>query len=135
MPYYAQLSENVVTAVTQTFGQIQGIGIIEIPNMADIIGCVYNPATGGFSQPKPAPVIPQSVTMRQARIALLRVNKLSLIQPAINSLPSPQKVEAQITWEYSQEVQRNNGLVSQLAPALGMTEQDIDDLFVLAFSL
>ncbi len=85
--------------------------------------------------PPPGPVIPQSVTMRQARIALLRVNKLSLIQPTINSLPSPQKEEAQITWEYSQEVQRNNGLISQLAPALSMTEQDIDDLFVLASTL
>lgn len=81
------------------------------------------------------PVIPQSVTMRQARLALLQVNKLHLIQPIIDSLPSPQKEEAQITWEYSQEVQRNNGLVSQLAPALGMTEQDIDDLFTIASGL
>lgn len=85
--------------------------------------------------PAPGPVIPQVVTMRQARIALLRVNKLSLIQPTINSLPSPDKEEAQITWEYSQEVQRNNGLVSKLAPTLGMTEKDIDDLFILAASI
>lgn len=82
-----------------------------------------------------APIIPQCVTMRQARLALLQVNKLSLIQPIIDSLPSPDKEEAQITWEYSQEVQRNNGLVSQLAPALGMTEQDVDDLFTIASGL
>lgn len=85
--------------------------------------------------PPPGPVIPQSVTMRQARIALSRANKLQLIAPAINSLPSPAKEEAQITWEYSQEVQRYNGFVSQLAPALGMTEQDIDNLFIAASKL
>lgn len=85
--------------------------------------------------PPPGPSIPQSVSMRQARIALSRINKLSSITSAIAALPSPQKQEAEITWEYSQEVQRRNGFVSQIAPILGMSETDLDNLFIEASKL
>lgn len=74
--------------------------------------------------------VPASVTMRQARLALLGAGLLDDIDAAINALPSPQKEAARIEWEYSQEVQRHNGFVSVLAPALGLTEAQTDALFV-----
>ncbi len=80
------------------------------------------------------PAIPAVVTMRQARLALLQIGKLSQVDAAIATLPSPQKEEAQIEWQYSNEVQRHNGFVSSLAPALGLTEPDIDNLFIIAAS-
>lgn len=80
----------------------------------------------------PPIVVPTSVTMRQARLALLSSGKLGSVATVIASLPSPQKEAAEIEWEYSQEVQRNNGFVSLLAPALGLTETDLDDLFITA---
>lgn len=79
--------------------------------------------------------IPQSVTMRQARLALLQIGKLADVTTAINSLPSPQKEAAQIEWEYSNEVQRGNNFVAMLGPALGLSSQQLDDLFVLASTL
>lgn len=79
--------------------------------------------------------VPQRVSMRQARLALLAINKLSAVTAIISALPANQKQAAEITWEYSQEVQRYNGLVSQLAPAMGMTELDIDNLFIAASKL
>lgn len=82
-----------------------------------------------------AAAVPASVTMRQARLALRAAGKLALVDAAIASLPEPQKTDAQITWEFSGEVQRANGLVSQLAPALGMTEAQIDALFIAAAGL
>ena len=83
--------------------------------------------------PPEAPVpIPQSVTMRQARLALLGAGLLDDVEAAIAALPSPQKEAARIEWEYSQEVQRHNGFVSVLAPALGMTDEQTDALFVTA---
>ena len=78
--------------------------------------------------------VPQSISMRQARLALLQIGKLQQINSAITSLPSPQKEEAEIEWQYSNEVQRYNGFVSLLAPTLGLSETDIDDLFILAAS-
>lgn len=82
----------------------------------------------------PAPPTPV-VSMRQARLALLQAGKLSAVQAAINSLPSPQKEAASIEWEYSTEVRRDGPLVVQLTPALGLTAAQMDDLFALAATL
>ena len=85
--------------------------------------------------PPPPAVVPTSVTMRQARLALLGVGLLDDVEAAIAALPSPQKEAARIEWEYSQEVQRHNGFVSLLAPLLGMTDEQTDALFVAAAAL
>lgn len=81
------------------------------------------------------PVVPEVVTMRQARLALLQSGLLVNVEAAINSLPSPQKEAAQIEWEYSQEVRRDKDLVALLAPALGLDDKQLGDLFVLAEKL
>ena len=85
-------------------------------------------------EPEP-PYVPQSVTMRQARLALLGAGLLDDVEAAIAALPSPQKEAAKIEWEYSQEVQRHNGFVSVLAPMLGMTAEQTDALFIGAAQL
>ena len=79
--------------------------------------------------------VPSAVTMRQARLALLEAGKLNMIPTIINSLPSPTKEAAGIEWEYSSEVQRHNGFVSQIGPALGMSSAEIDALFIRAAQL
>ena len=86
-------------------------------------------------RPIPPVQIPQAVTMRQARLALLGAGLLGQIDTAITSLPSPQKEAAQIEWKYSQEVQRRNGFVDQLAPMLGLTDEQVDNLFLVAATL
>jgi hypothetical protein len=83
----------------------------------------------------PSPEVPQSVTMRQARLALLGAGKLSAVDAAIASLPSPQKEAAQIEWEFSSTVERNRPLVQTLGPALGLSESDLDQLFITAATL
>jgi hypothetical protein len=79
--------------------------------------------------------VPFSVTMRQARLALADAGMLPAVEVAINGLPEPDKTKAKITWEYSTEVQRSNGLVPQMAAALGMTDAQIDALFIVARDL
>jgi hypothetical protein len=79
--------------------------------------------------------VPFSVTMRQARLALLGAGLLDTVTSTINSLPSTQKEAALIEWEYSQEVHRNKALVAMLAPALGLTDAQIDALFITASKL
>ncbi len=80
-------------------------------------------------------LIPFSVTMRQARLALLSANKLTLVSSAIDSLPSPQKEQAQIEWEYATTVSRDSALTQMLATSLGMSETDLDQLFTQAATL
>lgn len=91
-----------------------------------------------FVNPNPPvapPAVPASVTMRQARLALLATGKLAAVESAIAALPDPAKTAATIEWEYSNEVQRHNGFVAQLGPALSMTEAQLDALFVQAKAL
>jgi hypothetical protein len=84
----------------------------------------------------PAQPVPQSVTMRQARLALLGAGLLDDIEEAIASIPDPvQRRAAQIEWEYATIVERNSALIQQLAPTLGMTEAQMDELFATAAAL
>lgn len=85
--------------------------------------------------PPPQPTVPSSITMRQARLVLLAAGLIDSVQAAINSLPSPQKEKAQIEWEYSNEVQRHNGFVASLAPALGLADAQIDAMFMAGAAL
>ena len=79
--------------------------------------------------------VPEVVTMRQARLALLGAGLLAQVDAAIASMPEPQKKAASIEWEYSNALQRNNPFVSQLGAALGLDESGIDALFVEASKL
>jgi hypothetical protein len=79
--------------------------------------------------------VPQSVTMRQARLALHAAGLLPSVNAALEALTEPAKTAAIIEWEYAQTVDRNSGLVPELATALGMTELQIDNLFITAATL
>lgn len=85
--------------------------------------------------PPPQYPVPAEVTMRQARRALHVTGMLAAVDAAIDALSEPDRTAARIEWEYSSAVQRHNGFVSQLGPALGLSESALDDLFVLAGSL
>ena len=86
--------------------------------------------------PEPArPHVPASVTMRQARLALLGAGLLASVDAAIDGLPSPQKEAARIEWEYATEVQRVSGLVPMMGAALGLDDAALDALFVAAVAL
>lgn len=80
----------------------------------------------------PTPPVPEAITMRQARLALLGAGLLATIDAAIDGLPSPQREAAQIEWEYAAEVRRDSALVTMLAPALGLNDAQVDELFIAA---
>lgn len=77
----------------------------------------------------------KTVSMRQARLALLQSGLLSQIEAAIAALPEPDKSAVTIEWEYAQEVKRSHAWVIALGIQLGLTDQQLDDLFTLAASL
>ena len=85
--------------------------------------------------PAPVVTVPSKVTMRQARLALLGAGLLPSVNAAISAMEGAQGEAARIEWEYSQEVQRNRGLVMQLGTGLGMTEKQLDDLFIAAAAI
>ena len=87
-----------------------------------------------FSPVEPTP-IPNTVSMRQARLALFQQGLLVNVQTAIDGLTEPQKTVTQISWDYATTVQRDDDLVIELSAALGLTSADLDALFTLASTL
>lgn len=80
--------------------------------------------------------IPVSITMRQARLALLNAGLLDDVDAALAAIPdSALRRAAQIEWGYASTVNRSSPWVSNLASALGLSESQLDHLFVEAAKL
>lgn len=81
------------------------------------------------------PVI-TSVTMRQARLALLQAGLLSVVQAALQSIPDDmQRQSALIEWEFAATVDKGSPWVANLTSALGLTSEALDGLFLAASKL
>ena len=76
-----------------------------------------------------------SISNRQARLALKQENLLGQVNAAIASLPEPEKSIVETEWEYAATVERKSPWIATLAPALNMSEEDMDNLFKLAATL
>lgn len=76
-------------------------------------------------------IVPPSVSMRQARLALLQAGKLD----AVNAVVAAADPATQLSWEYSATVERANPIIAALAEGLGMTSADLDNLFRAASAL
>ena len=128
----AHVVENGVVINTVEVNQIEAGMVAAQGNEG--IGWLYDGQEFSLPPP-PTPSVPTEVTMRQARLALLENGLLANVQPAINSLPEPDKTKAQIEWDYSNALQRSNPFVDVLGAALGLSSQDLDDLFIQASAL
>lgn len=98
------------------------------------IGDVY--IDGQFVKPEPPPSeIPQTVTMRQCRIALLDAGLLDAVQSSIATMPGTDGERARIDWEYALEVRRDWPLIGYMAGDLGLSDEQVDGLFMAAAAI
>lgn len=83
-----------------------------------------------YQPPEP---VPQSVTRFQARAAL----HLAGLLPQVEALMSDPATDppARIAWQDAQEFRRQSPTVLAMAQALGLSEQQLDQLFTTAASL
>ena len=80
--------------------------------------------------------VPEKVTRRQARQALVMAGKLSLVQPAIDAIADPmQRQLMQIEWDDSLEFERGRPTLIQIGGAIGLDAAALDELFVQAAQL
>ena len=69
--------------------------------------------------------VPQQVTMRQARLALLGAGLLDDVEVVIAAAGRA----AQLEWEYASTVDRDSPVIAVVQQQQAMTEAQIDDLF------
>lgn len=124
--------------VAQVFEEVELIGGIEFalherfaPEfVAQLVP--YDPENPPPEPEPEAPSAPGTVTMRQARLAMLAAGKLQTVSDAIAALPSPQKEAAQIEWEFAATVERTSPFLASLAAAIDLDDEALDALFIAA---
>ena len=85
-----------------------------------------------YVPPDPEPIqVPQIVTIRQAKLALLQAGLLDDVDAAVAQADGVTQIE----WEYATEVERSWPTLLTIQAALGLSEQQVDDLFIVAASL
>jgi response regulator RpfG family c-di-GMP phosphodiesterase len=91
----------------------------------------------GKAEQERARIMQMVVTMAQARKALILGGvSITAVNAAIAAIVDPvERQLAETDWEYSTTVRRDSALVASLAPLLGLTDEQIDELFLLADSL
>lgn len=141
--YVAETGEVIEWRDTEVFGYAEdlpaGLKLLELPDdfefPEDAPRWVVNGALttdAPPSPPAPAPRPPRVVSRRQGRRALLAAGLLDKVQLVIDALPDKQRAEAQIDWEDATEFDRDSELLQRLAPALGLDEVGLDELFAAA---
>lgn len=80
------------------------------------------------SDPPPPPAIPQIVSRMQAKMALNNAGLLSSVESAV----AVADVATQIYWAEASEFHRDHPTLIAMTQALGMSSDQVDDLFTAA---
>jgi hypothetical protein len=75
--------------------------------------------------------VPQTVSPRQARLALLAAGLLDQVEASVSAAGGATK----ITWDYATEINRTDPLIISIGAALKLTDDQIDVLFRYAASV
>lgn len=140
MPTYKLINEHcILRVVGDVVARISTFDTPALPNTnPDYLAYKQWLAAGGVPEPADpvAPEVPTSVTRRQAKQALLLHGLLGNVQPAIDAIPdATQRAMIQIEWDDSQVFERNRPALIALGAALGLTNAQLDALFIEAAQL
>lgn len=83
-----------------------------------------------YVEPEPVIVIPNSVTKLQAKLQLLEIGLLDDVETLIE-----QDIKVKLYWTDSQNFLRTDEIILGIATALGLSDAQLDDLFLKASKL
>lgn len=119
MPHYKDADNNIHFIDSDDFAHFLPVGCVKITD-----------AEAEALRPVPAPVVPQVVSRFQARAALLLAGLLDDVEALMAAPDTP--ALAKLAWADAMEFERQSPTIAALAGAVGLTEQDIDALFITA---
>jgi len=124
------VTQGIVMRDEQDMTHIAALGLDGHWVQSDTAGIGWAYAGGEFTQPVAPAVVPQTITRRQGRLALLQAGKLDAAEAIVKAGGLAAQIEYEAaTWE------RNNHFLTQVWEALGGDSQGLDDLFTTAASL
>lgn len=100
---------------------------------SDIAGPGWSYSDGVFQAPPPAPEpVPEKIMLWQARAILDMTGSLAAANAAVAASKNP---ALKAVWEYGNEISRSSGVIDDLGAGIGLTKDQIDDLFRNAAAL
>lgn len=121
----------------------------EVLRYCDEHGATVEPPTGGArvvrevvpdftippqpEKPKPFVEVPKTITRLQAMIALSQSGLLEKIQGMMTELPASNI--QRLAWENALQFERDSAMVNGMAAAIGITQYQLDDLFIAAAAI
>ena len=79
------------------------------------------------------PLVPTSVTMRQGREMLIEMGLLANVNAIIAAIPDAmQRAKAENYFNMSNTMERQNVWVKSIGAALGLSDSQLDDMFIEA---
>lgn len=132
MNRWALMSGNTVANVVEQ----DGAPVID-GQWFDVTGLAVGPGWRrvGADWQSPQAAVPVSISNAQARLMLLSIGKLADVDTLIAAMPEPDKSQASIEWNYSTEIHRAHSLVQSIGVALGLSDAQLDAMFVAAAAL
>jgi len=79
--------------------------------------------------------LPSVASPLQIRLALIKLGMLDTVQSFITNLQEPAKTIIYTEWEYATEINKNSNSIQSLASQLGLTSDDIDNIFTIASNI
>jgi hypothetical protein len=71
-------------------------------------------------------MVPDTLTIRRAKLVLHKNNLLATVNAAVASADEVTKIE----WEYATEIKRNWPTLVAVQQSLGLTDEQVDNLFI-----
>ena len=124
------VTQGIVMGDEQDMTHIAALGLDGHWVQSDTAGIGWEYAGGEFTQPVAPVVVPQTITRRQGRFALMQAGKLGAAEAIVKAGGAAAAIEYEAgTWE------RGNAYLQQIWALLGGSGKELDALFVLAASL
>ncbi len=76
--------------------------------------------------------MPSIASPLQIRLALIKLGMLDDVQNFIAALEEPAKTIVMMEWEYALEINKDSTTIQSLATQMGLTTEQLDDIFVTA---
>lgn len=86
-------------------------------------------------KPVVLPYVPETISLWAFRSILTLQGLITQAEALIDSLSEPAKTVATIQWEYGNYIDRNHPLIASLGSQLGLTSEQIDNIFIEADKL
>lgn len=137
MPTYGQInSSNVLIGISRLSGAVNAPHMILITGGDPVIGSTWTgSAWTAPPTPEPAPLPP--LTRRQLRLGLLSIGITAEdVEAEINAIVDPtERAYGMIEWQDATQFRRDHPLIAQVAVALALPPEQVDDLWVWALGL